>query len=812
MLQVIACLTERHDLRLVALAALVCGIACATFIAMLTRVIVAHGRLRALWAFGAAIAFGSGVWALHFIAMLAFQTRVSVAYDISWTIFSVLVAIIGTLLGLALFLARPQSRVIAALGGAIIGLAIVAMHFSGMMAMRLGAMVMFQRPYVIAAIVIGPALASLALVVLGRWQTLTGRIGSGLIFALAVIATHFTGMTAVVLVPMLGPGSASGNPLLTPGLLALAVAAVSTLILSAGLTLAMIDLRAERRDAAESARLRQIADAAFEGLLIHHHGVILDANAAFAEMVGLPVARIIGRSLLDFAAGHEIAHAKERLASGRNGREEYAFQAANGTVLPVEVLARDIEYGGKPAKVLAVRDISERKQAAERLHYLAHHDPLTGLANRALVRERFAAAITRAASRGEALAVLSLDLDRFKAINDLLGHHAGDQLLIRVAAQLRGAVGGAEIIARLGGDEFVVLLTVDPEGRLVTENAQRIITTLTEPVEIGSHIVQINTSIGVALYPHHGETPDALLKNADTALYAAKRAGRGTIRLFEPAMDEELQRRRHLERDLRLAIEQRALAVHFQPLFKSDGRSLAGFEALVRWPHPEHGIIPPRDFIPLAEECGLIVPLGRLVLDIACREAASWQQPHRIAVNISPAQLRAGDLVATVAEVLTETGLAPERLELEITESLLIEDTEAALTTLNALKALGLRIVLDDFGTGYSSLSYLRRFPFDKLKIDRSFVQALGEDAEATAIVRAIVALANSLTLDVTAEGVETEAQLHMLQAESCSELQGYLLGRPAPAETLARLIAASPAARTPTRAMPHLRAVAHPV
>ncbi len=811
MTRVLACLTQQHDPRLIALAVFICAIACITVVAMLTRALKNRGMGRAAWTIAATFAFGSGVWALHFVAMLAFQAHMPVAYDVSWTVFSILVAIIGTLPGFALFLSAPRRPLVALLGGTIVGLGITAMHFTGMMAMRLGAVVIFQRPYVIAAITVGAVFGALALFVAGRWQTRAGRLLGGLLLAFAIVAMHFTGMTAVVLAPVLGPGIAPGDAVFTPALLAIAVAAISSLILLAGLMFALIDARMEQRDRAETWRLRQIADSAFEGLMIHRDGIIIDVNAAFTGMVGLPMDQIIGRSVLDFAAQQDIAHVKERLATSRNDLEECAFRAANGTVLTVEVLARDIEYGGKPAKVVALRDISERKKAAEQLEYLAHHDPLTGLANRSLLRARISAAIALAEKSGESLALLLLDLDRFKAVNDLHGHPIGDQVLVRVAARLRAAARGAEIIARLGGDEFVILLPAEAgaEAARAAEVAQRVIASLTEPFEVGASFLQINTSIGVSLYPQHGADADELLKNADTALYSAKRAGRGTQRMFDPAMDAELRRRRHLEQDLRLAIRRRTLDIHFQPLFKNDGKTLAGFEALARWRHPAFGPISPADFIPLAEESGLIVPLGRLVLDIACAEAASWSQPHRIAVNISPAQLRAGNLVATVTEVLARTGLPPSRLELEVTESLLIEDTEATLATLSALKALGLRIVLDDFGTGYSSLSYLRRFPFDKLKIDRSFIQALGENDEAMAIVRAIVALADSLTLDVTAEGVETETQLRLLQEESNAEMQGYLLGRPAPADTFSGLLATGAAKQAGGR-FPHFEAAAN--
>uniref|UniRef100_A0A8J4M5M7 EAL domain-containing protein n=1 Tax=Acidicaldus sp. TaxID=1872105 RepID=A0A8J4M5M7_9PROT len=790
MLRVLACMTERHDPELVLLATLICALASGTVVLMLARGLASVGRSRAAWTVGAAIAFGSGVWAVHFVAMLGYQPGIATAYDVSWTTLSLLIATLGALPGIALFLFRPRNPIIAALSGAMLGLAITGMHFTGMMAMRLGAIVMFDRRYVAAALVLAVGFSALALVVAGRWQTALGRLLAGVLLVLAIIGLHFTGMTAVALVPVLGNGIAPPDAVLTPDLLAIAVSAVSALVLLAGFTLALWDARLARRDAAEVLRIRQLADAAFEGLVIHRDGVIRDVNIAFAELIGAPASAIIGRSILDFVDESEVQHAMERLAAGRTELEECVLRREDGTRREVEVLARGIGQGKDAAMVVAVRDISERKEAAQHIHYLAHHDPLTGLANRVLLRERIEIAINRAASRGEMVALLSLDLDRFKVVNDLYGHQAGDEVLIRVGARLRQVVRNADVVGRLGGDEFIVILPIGKQAGPALEAAQRLIAALAEPLEIGGQFAQIGGSVGIALAPQHGGTPDDLLRNADTALYAAKRAGRGTARLFDPAMDAELQNRRRLERDLRRAVRERTLDVHYQPLFARDGTTITGFEALARWIHAERGPIAPGEFIPLAEESGLIVPLGGLVLDIACAEAASWPLPHLVAVNVSPEQLRAGDLVATVADCLARTGLAPERLELEVTESILIEDAKGALATLNALKGLGLRIVLDDFGTGYSSLSYLRRFPFDKLKIDHSFVQSLGQDQEATAIVRAILALAQSLGLDVTAEGVETGEQLRLLQALSCTQIQGYLLGRPQSAAALSTLLA----------------------
>ncbi|HYZ22755.1 MAG TPA: EAL domain-containing protein [Rhodopila sp.] len=422
------------------------------------------------------------------------------------------------------------------------------------------------------------------------------------------------------------------------------------------------------------------------------------------------------------------------------------------------------------------------------LHHLAHHDALTGLPNRLQCHERLAEMVEMSSGGETCAAVLCLDLDRFKQVNDLLGHRAGDQLLIQVAARLQSLVRPTDLVARIGGDEFVIAIAPPITAAWAGALAGRIVDALGEPFWLDGQQVGIGTSIGLALGPADGSTGADLLRNADTALYQAKKDGRGLYRFFEASMNERLRYRQLLEQDLRQGIQDGHLELHYQPLLDVQTKKVTGFEALARWRHPTRGLVPPGEFIPLAEESGLIVPLGRWVLEAACREAASWHLPLRIAVNVSPVQFRQPDLADTIISVIAQTGLAPQRLEIEVTESVLIRHADQAVETLERLRDHGVNISLDDFGTGYSSLSYLRRFPFNKIKLDRSFIQGLGEDKEAAVITRAIVALGRSLSLVVTAEGVETSEQLDFLAAEDCDQIQGYLVSKPLPASDIADL------------------------
>ena len=432
-------------------------------------------------------------------------------------------------------------------------------------------------------------------------------------------------------------------------------------------------------------------------------------------------------------------------------------------------------------------DITEQRMSEVKIEYMAHHDSLTGLANRVLLNERLERAIS-VIDREEMVAVHHLDLDQFKAVNDTFGHPVGDKLLKIVADRLRGLVRETDTIARMGGDEFVIVQPFIADPADATALAQRIITLMSEPYSIDGHQAIIGASIGIAVGPGDGSGADKLLRNADLALYRAKGDGRGTFRFFEPAMDLQMQTRRIMERDLRKALPAGEFELYYQPVVNLANSEISGFEALIRWNHPERGLVSPAAFIPLAEETGFIVPLGEWVIRQACATAAQWPGDLRVAVNISAVQFRNPGLMQVVVGALAASGLDPTRLEIEITETVLLHNKEATLAVLHQLRALGIRIAMDDFGTGYSSLTYLQCFPFDKIKIDRSFVKDITENSGSLNIVRAVAALARGMGMMATAEGVETREQLDQITSEGCTEMQGFLFSQPIPAHEIERL------------------------
>nr|WP_229169734.1 EAL domain-containing protein [Bradyrhizobium altum] len=432
-------------------------------------------------------------------------------------------------------------------------------------------------------------------------------------------------------------------------------------------------------------------------------------------------------------------------------------------------------------------DVTERVRAEERIAHLAYYDALTDLPNRVLFREHVEQKLRHAAP-GEKLAVLYIDVDEFKAVNDSLGHHVGDELLKTVAARLQACVGPGDLVARLGGDEFAIVKCnmVEEEATRLAEDIQRAIRT---PSLCLGQQVCADASIGLAVGPDHGSSLEELLKNADLAMYSAKADGRRTYKVFAPEMDVRMKARHRLELDLRKAMTDGGFEIHYQPLVDLTTDRVNGCEALLRWRHPERGSISPAEFIPVAEETGLINELGEWVLRKACSDAAQWPDGIMLAVNVSPVQFRSKTLALKVAKALADSGLSADRLELEITEAVLIRDDEEALAVLHQLKELGVRIALDDFGTGYSSLSYLRRFPFDKIKIDRSFVTDVAEADGSSAIVRAVVSMASARSMTTTADGVETEIQREVLRELGCGQMQGYLFSPAVPTDRLKDLL-----------------------
>jgi len=432
-------------------------------------------------------------------------------------------------------------------------------------------------------------------------------------------------------------------------------------------------------------------------------------------------------------------------------------------------------------------DITEQRRSEVKIEYMAHHDSLTDLANRVLLNERLEHALGRIHVE-EMVAIHHVDLDQFKAVNDTFGHPAGDKLLKLVADRLRGLVRETDTIARMGGDEFVIVQAPIPEPADATSLAQRVIKLISEPYDIDGQQAIIGASIGIAVGPGDGLSSDKLLRNADLALYRAKGDGRGTFRFFEPAMDQQMQSRRIMEQDLRKALPAGEFELHYQPVVNLASNEISGYEALIRWNHPTQGMVAPDAFIPLAEEIGFIVPLGEWVIRQACATAARWPRETSVAVNISAVQFRSPGLMQVIIGALAASGLSPTRLEIEITETVLLQDKQATLAILHQLRALGVAIAMDDFGTGYSSLTYLQSFPFDKIKIDRSFIRNITQNASSLNIVRAVAALANGMGMTATAEGVETREQLDRIASEGCTEMQGFLFCKPLPAAEIERL------------------------
>jgi diguanylate cyclase (GGDEF)-like protein len=531
---------------------------------------------------------------------------------------------------------------------------------------------------------------------------------------------------------------------------------------------------------ASQALLQHVVEQLPHGLCVFDgNDRLLLANPRYLQIWGLPAH--LGRPGTAFADIMAATQGEETEASrmqprpepGTAGVRRREWRMQDGRTIAVTVSRR-----ADGTCVALHEDITEQRHAEARIAHLAWHDALTGLPNRSRLRDELDRQLKRNA-RGDDLALLLLDLDHFKPVNDTLGHAAGDAVLQEVARRLRDGVRETDFVARLGGDEFAVLQCGPAQPAGSSALARRLIDAVCQPYQVAGHTLHVGASIGVAIAPFDGDDPDTLQKHADLALYRAKAEGRGTLRYFEPAMDEDARRRRDGEADLRRALDRGEFSLVYQPLVHlADGR-ITGFEALLRWQHPDRGLVSPADFIPLAEETGLIVPIGRWVLAQACREAASWAQPVRVSVNVSAVQFRKGALLADASHALRASGLAPSRLEIEITESVMLLDRAHALAVLSELRQQGVSVAMDDFGTGYSSLSLLRSFPFHRLKIDRSFVRDLAESLEARAIIRAVAQLGRSLGMDTTVEGVETHEQLAVVRAEGCVDGQGWLFSRP---------------------------------
>jgi diguanylate cyclase (GGDEF)-like protein len=799
MYRVLTCLVTEHDWRLVLLAGAICAFASTVAISLFHRARASTGRTRALWVCLDAAVGGCGIWATHFVAMLAYDPGAGAGYDVSVTLLSLILAVCIVALGLCVALMSARQWVVA-IGGAIIGAGVAAMHYTGMAALELPAYIVWSPGIVSASVVFGSAFAAMAMLVAVRRDDAAHTVAAAGLLTVAIVSHHFTGMGAITLVP--DPTLGSDGLTVSPAALSFLTSVGAFAILGISLLAAVFDRRAKSALHEQKILLDSAITNMSQGLcMFDADGHILLFNQRYVELMKRSGMQLQGRLLLEVL--------RELKAAGEWDKDpDEFFNTLVENARAGRVVTRTIDRGGRSLRVVeqpmngggwvaTFEDITEWQAAQDQISHMARHDALTNLPNRTLFREQLEKAL-RLAKRADQLAVLCLDLDHFKDINDSLGHPVGDVLLKEVARRLAGCITEHDTVARLGGDEFaIVQFCSDCDPSAVAALASHVVEQVSAPYEVAGHQLVIGVSIGISLAPEDGKNPDELLKKADLALYRAKEDGRGTYRFFETGMDARAQARRLLELDLRAALHRDEFEVYYQPIRDVARDVVVSFEALARWNHSLRGMIPPVHFIPLAEETGLIVQIGEWVLRQACMDAAKWSQDVGVAVNLSPVQFKNPQLVSTVKAALQASGLPAHRLELEITESVLLQNSEATLSVLHELRGFGVRISLDDFGTGYSSLSYLRSFPFDKIKIDRSFVTELATREDSMAIVRAVTGLGKSLGIVTTAEGVETDAQFELLRREGCTQAQGYLFSRPRPAAEVEEMLTTARQRRT---------------
>ena len=770
-----------HDARLMIVASLVCAIGIYASFEIGHHAARASGSVRTRWGLVSIVASGSTAWATHFIVLLAFKPGMPAAFEPALTALSLTCAIVGIGAGVSISI-RARRRWQHFVAGLIVGVGVATLHYVGQAAYLVQGTVAWNLGLVLPSVIVSLPVSGVAMIaVASRNRRIRSTAAPLLLLSIAVL--HFCGMAAMTL--HYNPTVSFPENSVSPRAITPVVAGVSLALIVLAVFGWRFDLAAKASLRQDRKRLRELADVALEGLLICQDDVIVTANDSIELLSGHEPGSLSGRFVSSLLPGLDVSSMPER------EEREIDLISAAGLNVPVRVLRREVGLGHKIQTVIAVRDQRERLKTEAKMRLLAFTDSLTGLANRTRFFDLLASQTASRRDRDRPCAVLMLDLDRFKIVNDTLGHAAGDLVLAMVADRLGSAVRGDDVIARLGGDEFAILQLAPSQVDAVTALAKRIVDVIAaRPFMLEGQSIYLGASVGIAIAPADGDDPTELMRNADLALYAAKASGRGAFRRYDVSLDEQMRERRAIETGLRLALAEEELELHYQPLLDAKTRCITSAEALVRWNHPERGRVSPTDFIGIAEETGLIVPLGEWVVRTACAEAATWPKHMSVAINLSPAQFRDQSLVPSIVETLQATELAPERLELEVTEGVLLTDETGTLDTLNQLRGLGVRVSLDDFGTGYSSLSYLREFRFDKIKIDQSFVRQVPQDVESSAIVRAIITMAKCLNMLTTVEGVETQEQFDFSVAAGCDMIQGYLISRPVDRDELALVIA----------------------
>ena len=774
-------LAAHTDGALLLLSVSLCLAGCLCVFRLRCRMQHSTGLVRASWIFLTGLEAGVAIWATQCIVLIANRPGVAVGIDPLLTLFGLLASVAGATFALAIgWTSVDRTRVLA--GSMVLAMTVGVNQWLVFGAYHMAGAAHWEPSIVWAAMVVNLLGVHGALVASGRARTFLRQVAGATLLTLAVISAHFLTLSGLSFTP--DPGLSMAG-LINPMSLMFVVIMLAAMILTGGLGAAYID---DAQSVVTLMRLRRLANAAREGIVIVRAGRISDANVSFCRLVGVEAGDLLGTELFSRLLTLEPAGAGD-------DRFEGWLQPVDADLppIPVEVyLAEEPGAGGSSEHVIVtLRDLREQRAAESRIHYLAEHDSLTGLPNRKAMHARLTSCVERARRTREKFAVICANLDGFKDVNDLHGQAAGDALLAQLGQRFSQQLHDPSFVARYGGDEFVLVVFFPEEDTALglAQWLQSLQNEIRRPMDWAGTPIEPSACMGISLFPDNGSDVETLLINADTALQRAKGSGRHTFCFFEYATDNTVRERRNLARDLRDAIKNNELVVYYQPQGRTQTGILCGFEALVRWRHPDRGLVPPDMFIPIAEEQGLIVELGEWVLREACLAATQWPSDISIAVNLSPLQLSDPDLGERVRQILSETGLPPARLELEVTESALFRNYQGALDTLRRIKAMGVGVAMDDFGTGFSSLSTLQSFPFDKIKIDKSFVQGIGQFDRSTVIVRAVLGIGRGLGIPVVAEGVETEEQLAFLRDETCAVIQGYLFGRPAPLADHAALL-----------------------
>lgn len=753
------------------------------------------------------LVLGLGIWSMHFVGMLAFSLPVPIHYGGAITLLSLVIAIIASIGGLALANFKEGKTYLIS-GGIVLGIGISSMHYVGMAAMHLPAHMHHNNLLILLSVFVGVAAAIVSLwlaFAVGKGDisgTARIKISSSVVMGFAIAGMHYIGMAAMSFHTQNNTHFVATGFELDPGLIGVTLTIATLLLMSFALWSSRLVAESNLIQENEE-KIRAITENLSDIIIsINTHGIIEFANSAITATFGYQPEDVIGKNVsMLMPEPHTHKHdgyiqnyleTNNPQIIGKTLRELQAI-AKDGRIFPIDLSVSETVIAGKKSFIGTIRDISERIEAQQRLQYLAHHDALTSLPNRHYFLEHIEHALAKAKRRDQLVAIMFLDLDRFKVINDTLGHSVGDQLLQEIAHRLKNCIRAGDVIARISGDEFTLLLDDLSDEKDISVIAKKIIHELSLPFAASGHELFTSASIGISIYPTDGKTSSGMMRHADIAMYRAKSEGGNQYRFYSTEMKARGGNRLKLESDLRHALEREEFELYYQPQVDNENGVYSGSEALIRWNHPTLGLLPPSDFIPLLEETGLIIPVSDWIIRTACEQAIVWHKmglpPMHVAVNLSARQFSDKHLTDKILKILQSTGLSPEYLELEITENILMQHDSHTMNIIHNLHALGVQLAIDDFGTGYSSLSYLRKFPIHTLKIDRSFVRDITTDSDDAAIVQLIIAMAHSLKLNVIAEGVETREQIEFLKQKKCWEMQGYYFSEPLPAAKLTPLL-----------------------